>query len=145
MSVNKAILIGNIGRDIELRHTPSGLAVAKFSLATSENRKDKNGQRQEQTEWHNIVAFDKLAEFCGKYLGKGRSIYVEGSIRTRTYDDDKGNRRYFTEIIAQTIRFVGPKPQGTETGGSGGSGGGSSSGGGEAPDYPPESEDDIPF
>jgi single-strand DNA-binding protein len=140
MSVNKAILIGNIGRDIELRHSPSGMAVAKFGLATNERRKDKEGKWQDQTEWHNIVAFGKLAEFCGQYLGKGRSVYVEGSIRTRTYDDDKGNRRYFTEIIAQTIRFVGPKPQGSETGG--GSGAGS---GGEAPEFPPEGDDDIPF
>ncbi|MBZ5588150.1 MAG: single-stranded DNA-binding protein [Acidobacteriia bacterium] len=138
MSVNKAILIGNIGRDVELRHTPSGLAVAKFSVATNEYRKDKSGQRQEQTEWHNIVAFGKLAEFCGQHLGKGRTIYVEGSIRTRTYDDEKGNRRYFTEIIAQNIRFVGPKPQGVEPSGGG-------AGGGEAPEFPPESEDDIPF
>ena len=137
MSVNKVILIGNIGRDIEVRHTPSGLAVAKFSVATNEYRKDKNGQRQEQTEWHNIVAFGKLAEFCGQHLGKGRTIYVEGSIRTRTYDDDKGNRRYFTEIIAQTIRFVGPKPQGGEPA--------ASAGPGEAPEFPTEGEDDIPF
>jgi single-strand DNA-binding protein len=140
MSVNKAILIGNIGRDIELRHSPSGVAVAKFALATNERRKDKEGKWQDQTEWHNIVAFGKLAEFCGQYLGKGRSIYVEGSIRTRTYDDDKGNRRYFTEIIAQTIRFVGPKPQGSEGGSGGGSG--TDSGPGE---FPPDSEDDIPF
>jgi single-strand DNA-binding protein len=139
MSVNKVILIGNIGRDIELRHAPSGLAVAKFSLATNEVRKDKNGQRQEQTEWHNIVAFGKLAEFCGQYLGKGRTVYVEGSIRTRTYDDEKGNRRYFTEIISQTIRFVGPKPAGGETATPG------APGGGEAPDFPPEGEEDIPF
>jgi single-strand DNA-binding protein len=140
MSVNKAILIGNIGRDVELRHSTSGMAVAKFALATNERRKDKEGKWQDQTEWHNIVAFGKLAEFCGQYLGKGRAVYVEGSIRTRTYDDDKGNRRYFTEIIAQTIRFVGPKPQGVEAGGSGGAGGG-----GESPEFPPESEDEIPF
>jgi len=137
MSVNKVILIGNIGRDIELRHAPTGLAVAKFALATNEVRKDRNGQRQEHTEWHNIVAFGKLAEFCGQYLGKGRTIYVEGSIRTRTYDDEKGNRRYFTEIISQTIRFVGPKPSaGAEAG---------APAGGEAPEVPPENEEDIPF
>jgi single-strand DNA-binding protein len=139
MSVNKVILIGNIGRDVEIRHAPSGLAVAKFSLATNEVRKDKSGQRQEQTEWHNIVAFGKLAEFCGQYLGKGRTVYVEGSIRTRTYDDEKGNRRYFTEIISQTIRFVGPKPTGGEAAAPG------ASGGGEAPEFPPEGEEDIPF
>jgi single-strand DNA-binding protein len=139
MSVNKVILIGNIGRDVELRHAPSGLAVAKFSLATNEVRKDKNGQRQEHTEWHNIVAFGKLAEFCGQYLGKGRTVYVEGSIRTRTYDDEKGNRRYFSEIISQTIRFVGPKP------GAGEAAAPSVPGGGEAPEFPPEGEEDIPF
>jgi single-strand DNA-binding protein len=139
MSVNKVILIGNIGRDVEIRHAPSGLAVAKFSLATNEVRKDKSGQRQEQTEWHNIVAFGKLAEFCGQYLGKGRTVYVEGSIRTRTYDDEKGNRRYFTEIISQTIRFVGPKPTGGEAAAPG------ASGSGEAPEFPPEGEEDIPF
>ncbi len=136
MSVNKAILIGNIGRDVELRHTPGGMAVAKFSLATNERRKDKEGNWQDQTEWHNIVAFGKLAEFAGQYLGKGRTVYVEGSIRTRTYDDEKGNRRYFTEIIAQAIRFVGPKPQG---------GGAPAAAPGEAPEFPPENEEDIPF
>ncbi len=139
MSVNKAILIGNIGRDVELRHTPGGMAVAKFSLATNERRKDKDGNWQDQTEWHNIVAFGKLAEFAGQYLGKGRTVYVEGSIRTRTYDDDKGNRRYFTEIIAQAIRFVGPKPQG------GAAPGGPGAPGGESPEFPPDNEEDIPF
>jgi single-strand DNA-binding protein len=139
MSVNKVILVGNIGRDVEIRHAPSGLAVAKFSLATNEVRKDRNGQRQEQTEWHNIVAFGKLAEFCAQYLSKGRTVYVEGSIRTRTYDDEKGNRRYFTEIISQAIRFVGPKPAGGEAAAPG------AAGGGEAPEFPPESEEDIPF
>ncbi|HVN32463.1 MAG TPA: single-stranded DNA-binding protein [Thermoanaerobaculaceae bacterium] len=137
MSVNKVILVGNIGRDVELRHAPSGLAVAKFSLATNEVRKDRNGQRQEQTEWHNIVAFGKLAEFCAQYLSKGRTVYVEGSIRTRTYDDEKGNRRYFTEIISQTIRFVGPKPSGVEAA--------APAAGGEGPEFPPENEEDIPF
>ncbi len=136
MSVNKAILIGNIGRDVELRHSANGMAVAKFALATNERRKDRDGKWQDQTEWHNIVAFGKLAEFCGQYLGKGRAVYVEGSIRTRTYDDEKGNRRYFTEIIAQTIRFVGPKPSGGEA---------PAAGGGEPSEFPPESEDDIPF
>jgi single-strand DNA-binding protein len=137
MSVNKVILVGNIGRDVEVRHTPGGMAVAKFSLATNERRKDKDGNWQDQTEWHNIVAFGKLAEFAGQYLGKGRTVYVEGSIRTRTYDDEKGNRRYFTEIISQAIRFVGPKPQGGAAP--------ASAGGGEAPEFPPENDEEIPF
>ncbi|HUK13028.1 MAG TPA: single-stranded DNA-binding protein [Thermoanaerobaculaceae bacterium] len=140
MSVNKAILIGNIGRDVETRQTAGGMTVAKFSLATSDRRKDQSGQWQDHTEWHNIVAFGKLGEFAGQYLAKGRTVYVEGSIRTRTYDDEKGNRRYFTEIIAQAIRFVGPKPQG------GGAPQAAPGPSGDAPEFPPEGgEDDIPF
>ena len=138
MSVNKVILVGNLGRDVELRHTPGGAAVAKFSVATNEVWKDKAGQKQEHTEWHNIVAWGKLAEFCGQYLSKGRQIYIEGTLRTRTYDDEKGNRRYFTEVRAAVIQLLGPKPQGAEPGGA-------PAPAGEAPEFPPESEDDIPF
>ncbi len=140
MSVNKVILIGNLGRDVELRHTPGGATVAKFSIATNEKWKDKAGQLQEHTEWHNIVAWGKLAEFCGTYLSKGRQIYVEGMLRTRTYDDEKGNRRYFTEVRANVIQLLGPKP--------GGSGGGSETGGGapaDGPEFPPDNDDEIPF
>jgi single-strand DNA-binding protein len=136
MSVNKVILVGNLGRDVELRHTPGGSAVAKFSVATNEKWKDKAGQLQEHTEWHNIVAWGKLAEFCGTYLSKGRQIYVEGTIRTRTYDDEKGNKRYFTEVRAQTIQLLGPKPTGGEAP-SGVPAGGQ--------DFPPDNEDEIPF
>jgi len=135
MSVNKVILVGNVGRDVEVRHTPGGAAVAKFSIATNEVWKDKAGQRQEHTEWHNIVAWGKLAEFCGSYVNKGRQLYVEGTLRTRTYDDEKGNRRYFTEVRAQVIQLLGPKPSAGEAPGPGG----------EAPEFPPESEDEIPF
>jgi single-strand DNA-binding protein len=141
MSVNKVILIGNLGRDVELRHTPGGATVAKFSIATNEKWKDKAGQLQEHTEWHNIVAWGKLAEFCGTYLSKGRQIYVEGMMRTRTYDDEKGNRRYFTEIRANIIQLLGPKPGGS-------SGGGGEAGGGaptEGPEFPPDNDDEIPF
>jgi single-strand DNA-binding protein len=139
MSVNKVIIVGNLGRDVEVRHTPGGATVAKFSVATNEVWKDKNGQRQEHTEWHNIVAWGKLAEFCGSYLTKGRQVYVEGTLRTRTYDDEKGNRRYFTEVRAQTIQLLGPKPGGVEAGAP------AAPGGGEAPEFPPEGEEDIPF
>ena len=134
MSVNKVILVGNLGRDVELRHTPGGAVVAKFSVATNEVWKDKSGSKQEHTEWHNIVAWGKLAEFCGSYLSKGRQVYVEGTLRTRTYDDDKGNRRYFTEVRADTIQLLGPKPSGAD---------GVPSGGGQ--DFPPDNDDDIPF
>jgi len=137
MSVNKVILIGNLGRDVELRHTPGGATVAKFSIATNEKWKDKSGQPQEHTEWHNIVAWAKLGEFCGTYLSKGRQIYVEGTLRTRTYDDEKGNRRYFTEVRAQTIQLLGPKPSGAGEGGAP-----PAEGGGQ--EFPPD-EDEIPF
>jgi len=137
MSINKVILIGNVGRDVELRHTPSGATVARFSIATNEKWKDKNGQQQEHTEWHNITVWGKLAEFCGTYVTKGRQLYVEGGLRTRTYDDDKGNRRYFTEVKAQTIQLLGPKPGSTGEGGGGGSDG--------PQDFPPDNDDDIPF
>ena len=139
MSVNKVILVGNLGRDVELRHTPGGAPVAKFSVATNEVWKDKAGQRQEHTEWHNIVAWGKLAEFCGTYLSKGRQIYVEGTMRTRTYDDEKGNRRYFTEVRANVIQLLGPKPGG---GGGGEPGGGAPA---EGPEFPPDNDDEIPF
>jgi single-strand DNA-binding protein len=135
MSVNKVILIGNLGRDVELRHAPSGDAVARFSIATNEVWRDKNGQRQEHTEWHNITAWGKLAEFCGQYLSKGRQIYVEGILRTRTYDDDKGNRRYFTEVKARTIQLLGPKPSSGE----------GPAPGGEGQEFPPDQDDEIPF
>ena len=143
MSANKVILIGNLGRDVELRHTPGGATVAKFSIATNERWKDKAGQQQEHTEWHNIVVWGKLAEFCGTYLTKGRQIYVEGTLRTRTYDDEKGNRRYFTEVRADTIQLLGPKPGGTAAGGGTEAGPAGPAGGGQ--DFPPDHDDEIPF
>jgi single-strand DNA-binding protein len=107
--VNKAILIGNLGKDPEMRYLPSGQAVVKFSLATNAKRKDKNGQVQDITDWHNIVTFGKTAEVCNQYLKKGSPIYVEGRIQTRSYDDRDGNKRWITEIIAQTIQMLGRK------------------------------------
>jgi single-strand DNA-binding protein len=107
MSVNKVILVGNLGKDPELRYTPSGAAVATFSLATTERYKDRNGDQQEKTEWHNIVAWRQLAEICGKYLHKGKQIYIEGRIQTRSYDDRDGNKRYITEIVADQMQMLG--------------------------------------
>jgi len=107
MSVNKVILVGNLGKDPELRYTPSGAAVATFSLATSERYKDRDGQQQEKTEWHNIVAWRQLAEICGKYLHKGKQVYIEGRIQTRSYDDKDGNKRYITEIVADQMQMLG--------------------------------------
>jgi single-strand DNA-binding protein len=105
--VNKVILIGNLGKDPELRYTPAGQPVASFSLATTERRTDKNGQRKETTEWHNIVVFGKTAEIVNQYLKKGRSCYLEGKITTRSWDDRDGNKKYKTEIIANTVQFLG--------------------------------------
>lgn len=107
MSVNKVILVGNLGKDPELRYTPSGTAVATFSLATTEKFKGRDGQMQEKTEWHNIVAWRQLAEICGKYLHKGKQVYIEGRIQTRSYDDRDGNKRYMTEIVADQMQMLG--------------------------------------
>ena len=107
MSVNKVILIGNLGRDPEVRFTTNGRAVARFSIATTEVWKDAEGNRQERTEWHNIVVWGKQGETCAQYLAKGRQVYVEGSIRNSSYDDKSGNKRYVTEIVAQRVRFLG--------------------------------------
>jgi single-strand DNA-binding protein len=106
-SVNKVILIGNLGSDPEVRYTPSGSAVANFNIATNESWKDKNGQDQDRTEWHKIVVWGKQAENCGEYLSKGRTVYIEGRLQTRSWDDKEGNKRYTTEIVANTVQFLG--------------------------------------
>ncbi len=101
-SLNKVQLIGNLGKDPELKYTPSGVAVATFSIATSESWKDQEGNQQEKTEWHNIVAWRKLAEICGEYLKKGKKVYLEGKLQTRNYEKD-GVKRYVTEIVADQL------------------------------------------
>lgn len=106
-SVNKAIIIGNLGQDPELKYTPSGAAVCNFSIATTDVRNDATNGRQERTEWHRVVVWNKQAENCAKYLSKGRSVYVEGRIQTRSWDDQNGQKRYTTEIVAQTVQFLG--------------------------------------
>lgn len=106
--INKAILVGNLGRDPEVRYTPSGVAVASFSIATSDEWKDKDtGEKKERTEWHRIVAWRRLGEICGEYLHKGSQVYIEGKIQTRSWEDRDGNQRYTTEIIAQTMQMLG--------------------------------------
>jgi single-strand DNA-binding protein len=112
MSVNKVILVGHVGKDAEVRYIDSGVAVASFSLATSESYTSKSGEKVTNTEWHNIVAWRGLAEFCGKYIQKGRQLYIEGRIRTRSYDDKEGIKRYITEILADTIQLLGRKEDG---------------------------------
>jgi single-strand DNA-binding protein len=144
MSVNKAILVGNLGKDPELRYTPSGTAVCTFTLATSERFKNKQGEQQDRTEWHNIVVWAGLAEICGKYLTKGKQVYIEGRIQNRSYDDRDGNKRYISEVVANEMQML------SRSGDQGG-------GGGSRPTTPPEEpsassqeppfnpDDDIPF
>ena len=106
-SVNKVILIGNLGKDPEVRHTQSGSTVATFSIATNESWNNKEGQREERTEWHRVVVFGKLADICGQYLKKGKQVYIEGRLQTRSWDDRDGNKRYTTEIVASQHDHAG--------------------------------------
>jgi single-strand DNA-binding protein len=110
--LNKAILIGNLGRDPEVRYTPSGLAVANFSIATSETWTNKEGEKETRTEWHRIVAFGKLGEICGEYLSKGKQVYIEGRIQTRDWEDKDGVKRYTTEIVASQMLMLGSRDAG---------------------------------
>ncbi|MEW6055647.1 MAG: single-stranded DNA-binding protein [Bdellovibrionota bacterium] len=107
MSVNKVLIIGRLGSNPEVRFTPSGAAVANFSVATNESWNDKSGQKQERTEWHRVVVWGKLAQLCGEYLAKGRQVYVEGRLQTRQWQDKDGQTKYTTEVIANTIQFLG--------------------------------------
>jgi single-strand DNA-binding protein len=106
-SVNKVILIGNLGKDPDLRYTPGGAAVVNFPIATNERWKDKNGQPQERTEWHNIVLWGRLAEIANDYLKKGSSVYIEGRLQTRSWDDRDGNKRYTTEVVGNQMQMLG--------------------------------------
>lgn len=150
-SVNKVILVGNLGRDAELKFTPSGFPISSFSLATTDRRKDKDNQWQDRTEWHRIKLLGKQAESLQDYLKKGKQIYVEGRLETRSWDDKDGQKRYMTEIVADRIQLLGGAGGG---GGRGSGGGGGRSGGGDDmddpfsdPSGPPAdmSDDDIPF
>lgn len=106
-SINKVILIGNLGGPPEVRYTPSGRAVASFRIATSEQWTSKDGEKESRTEWHRIVAWGRLGEICGEYLRKGSQVYIEGKLQTRQWDDKEGNKRYTTEIVAQTMQMLG--------------------------------------
>lgn len=115
MSVNKVILVGRLGQDPELKYTPSGAPVCNFSMATSESWVDKSGQKQERTEWHRIVVWNKIAELCHKYLSKGRQAYIEGRLQTRSWEDQNGQKRYTTEINASTVQFLGGQAQASQS------------------------------
>lgn len=107
-SINKVILIGNLGADPEVRYTPSGRAVANFRIATTEQWNSKDGGKEERTEWHRIVAWGRLGEICGEYLHKGKQVYIEGKLQTRSWEDRDGNKRFTTEVLAQTMQMLGP-------------------------------------
>lgn len=118
--VNKVIIIGRLGKDPEVRYTPNGQAVANFTVATSENWTDKtSGQKQEKTEWHRIVVWGRLAELCRDYLRKGRQVYIDGRLQTRSWDDKDGVKKYTTEIIANGVQFLGTSPDKVESTGEG--------------------------
>jgi single-strand DNA-binding protein len=141
MSVNKVILVGRLGADPELKTLSSGQSVANFNIATSENWVDRDGQKQERTEWHRIVVWAKLAEVCRQHLSKGRQVYVEGKLQTRNWEDQQGQKRYTTEVVATTVQFLGaPSERGM------GASMGSSA---PAADFSPEpsfdSHEEIPF
>jgi single-strand DNA-binding protein len=157
-SVNKVILVGNLGADPELKYTPSNRPVCNLSIATNEVFKDKGGQRQERTEWHRVTVWGEQAENCSKYLAKGRMVYIEGRLQTRSWDDKTdGKKRYSTEIVADRVTFLGGGAEGGAAGGArkggrswGDEGGAQASGGGGAAEPeghgpPPPSDDDIPF
>ena len=114
--VNKVILIGNLGNDPELRHTPSGVAVSNLRIATNEFFTNRDGQKEQRTEWHRVVAFGRLAEICNQYLKKGRQVYIEGRLRTREWEDQKGEKRYTTEITATNMVMLGSRGEGTYAG-----------------------------
>ena len=143
--INKVILVGRLGKDPEIRSTPGGTSVAKFSLATDEKFTDRAGEKQERTEWHNIVAWGKLGEICGQYLKKGKLVYIEGSIRTDSWDDkESGQKKYRTEIVARDMKMLDRR----DDGGGGGGGYGQSRGAGKsAPAGGDMMEDDeeVPF
>lgn len=146
MSVNKVIVLGRLGQDPELKYTPNGSAVCNFTVATSDSWTDKSGQKQEKTEWHRVVVWGKLAELCNQYLSKGKQVYLEGSLQTRSWDDKQGQKRYTTEVLAKTVQFLGATSSKNHEGPSDGS----QYGGSEEPEYDVTTDtdftsDDIPF
>lgn len=166
-AVNKVILVGRLGVDPEIKTVTSGQTITQFRVATSETWNDRDGQRQERTEWHRVVVWGKLAEVCGRYLQKGRQVYIEGRIQTRSWDDPQGQKKYMTEIVANVVQFLGgpnerdqanvsmgsmsnSMPAASASFGANGSGGlGSTGGPGQMPDFGPEPSfgpsEEMPF
>jgi single-strand DNA-binding protein len=146
-SVNKVILIGRLGKDPELKYTPSGTAVAKFTLATDEVFKDRTGEQQKRTEWHNIVAWSKLAEICGEYLTKGKQVYIEGSIRSHQWEDQNKVKRTSYDIVARDMKMLGSKADSERAAAHAAAAAAEPAApeGAEPPAEPSISDDDIPF
>lgn len=151
-TVNKVILIGRVGQDPEVRYTSSGAPVANFSVATDESFKGRNGEQQQHTEWHRVVAWNKLAEICGEYLTKGKLVYIEGSIRSRQWEDQSGNKRTNYEIVARNMQMLGSRADGERAAAAGARPAASQGAGPEQHDTGPEpsgdgeiTDDDIPF
>ena len=150
MSINKVILIGNLGGDPEVRYASSGVAVCNFTMATTRTYKDKQGERKDETEWHRVVAFGRTAEVCGEYLKKGRQVYIEGRLQTRKWQDKDGNDRWTTEVVTESMQMLGNRG-GSDAGGGGGSQRGSSSQGSSGNDDPYQPlpgdipDSDVPF
>jgi single-strand DNA-binding protein len=140
--VNKVILIGNLGKDPEIRYTTGGQAVANFTIATSDSYTNKDGEKQENTEWHKIVAWGRLAEICGEYLTKGRMVYIEGSLRTRSWEDKEGNTRWTTEVVARSMEMLSSQGSRSESPSKDSS---SAEGDFEIADDSFSTDDDIPF
>ena len=144
--INKVILVGNLGRDPEIRYTQSGTAVANFTLASSERWKDKNtGEMQDRTEWHRIVVWGKLAEICSQYLSKGRQVYIEGRLQTREWEDKDGNKRYTTEVVANEMKMLGSRDTRESTDAFRPAEPESQVPDSSIPPFPEEPDDDIPF
>lgn len=139
-SLNKVMLIGNLGKDPEVRYTPSGQAVASFNLATSEKFKNKSGEWEERTEWHRVTLWARLAEIAGEYLSKGKTVYIEGRLQTRKWQDNSGNERYTTEIVGEKMQMLSPKGERRSSDAPA-----ETSGGGGGYEEPPFQDDDIPF
>jgi single-strand DNA-binding protein len=144
--VNKVIIVGRLGADPEIKTISGGNNVARLSVATSENWTDRDGNKQERTEWHRVVVWGKLADLCGKYLSKGREVYLEGRLQTRSWEDQQGQKKYTTEVVAQTVTFLGGGRQGA--GAQNGAGAGNADSGfsqdfGTEPAF--DASDDIPF
>ncbi|AJE02332.1 single-stranded DNA-binding protein [Geobacter pickeringii] len=143
-SLNKVMLIGNLGKDPEVRYTPAGTAVASFSLATSEKFKNKNGEWEERTEWHNVVLWGRQAEVAGEYLSKGKTVYIEGRLQTRKWQDKDGRDRWSTEVVGEKMQMLSARGEGGgRPAGRGGDAGFSGGPGFDEPAFNPD--DDIPF